>query len=218
VSIIQIYLAIIPSLLLIAVLFERRSHFSRPVQVSISCLMWLSLVAAAWCSMQEIAAQYAEHLSAETDKGWCRLTNPLTEGYCFLPEEDRIHAIEFITSHTQPGQPLYSGLKHHDRVYANDNLIYFATQRLPVTRWSHFDPDLQNRFDIQTQMIQEMQRNPPPYVVLDSEFDLMREPNGSARSSGVKLMDTYIEDHYQPSETFGFMSIWQRDSLGGNSR
>jgi hypothetical protein len=218
VSLIQIYLAIIPSLLLIAVLFERRSHFSRPVQVSISCLMWLSLVAAMWSSIQEIEAQHAEHVSAETKKSWCTLTNPLTEGYCFLPEEDRIHAIEFIASHTQPGQPLYSGLKHHDRVYANDNLIYFATQRLPVTRWSHFDPDLQNHDDIQRQMIQEMQRNPPPIILLDSEFDLMREPNGSARSSGVKLLDTYIEDHYQPSETFGAMSIWQRDDLAGNSR
>jgi hypothetical protein len=218
VSIIQIYLAVIPSLLLIAVLFQQRSNFVGWVRFSISCLMGLSLVAATWASIQEIEAQYAEHLSAETRKSWCQLKNPLTEGYCFLPEEDRIHAIEFIASHTQPGQPLYSGLKHHDRVYANDNLIYFATQRLPVTRWSHFDPDLQNHYDIQTQMIQEMERNPPPYIVIDSEFDLMREPNGSGRSSGVKLLDTYINDHYQPSETFGVMSIWGRDNLAGNSR
>jgi hypothetical protein len=95
-------------------------------------------------------------------------------------------------------------------VYANDNLIYFATQRLPVTRWSHFDPDLQNTYDIQAQMIQEIERNPPPYIVLDSEFDLMREPNGSARSSGVYLLDGYLHDHYRPSKTFGIMSIWQR--------
>jgi hypothetical protein len=218
VSIIQIYLAIIPSLLLLAVLFERRSHFPRLVQAAISCLMWLSLIAATWASIQEIEAQYAEHVSAETRKTWCQLKNPLTEGFCFLPEEDRIHAIEFIAGHTQPGQPLYSGLKHHDRVYANDNLIYFATQRLPVTRWSHFDPDLQNHYDIQAQMIQEMERNPPPYIVLDSEFDLMREPNGSGRSSGVKLLDTYIGDHYQPSETFGVMSVWKRDNQAGSGR
>jgi hypothetical protein len=210
VSIIQIYLAIIPSLLLMAVLFQQRSQFSRPVRLSISCLMGLSLVAATWSSIQEIQVQYAEHLSQETEKVWCKLTNPLTEGYCFLPEEDRIHAIEFISSHTRPGQSLYSGLEHHDRVYANDNLIYFATQRLPVTQWSHFDPDLQNTYDIQAQMIQEIERNPPPYIVLDSEFDLMREPNGSARSSGVYLLDGYLHDHYRPSKTFGIVSIWQR--------
>jgi hypothetical protein len=218
VSIIQIYLAIIPSLLLIAVLFQERSRFSRPVRLSINCLMGLSLIAASWSSIQEIEAQYAEHLSADIRRSWCQFKNPLTEGYCFLPEEDRIHAIEFISNHTQPGQPLYSGLEHHDRVYANDNLIYFATQRLPVTRWSHFDPDLQNHYDIQTQMIQEMQRNPPPYIALDSEFDLMREPNGSGKSSGVKLLDSYIHEHYQPSETFGVMSIWHRDEVAETSR
>jgi hypothetical protein len=212
VSIIQIYLAIIPSLLLLAVLFEHRSNFSRPARISIIGLMGLSLVSATWASVQEVQVQSAEHLSAETEKNWCRFVNPLTEGYCFLPEADRIQAIEYIVNHTQPGQPLYSGLEHHDRVYANDNLIYFATQHLPATRWSHFDPDLQNSYDIQTQMIQELERNPPPYIVIDSEFDLMREPNGSARSSGVTLLDNYIHDRYQPSATFGIESIWRRDN------
>jgi hypothetical protein len=212
VSIIQIYLAIIPSLLLIAVLFQHRSNFSRPARISIIGLMGLSLVSATWASVQEIQVQSAEHLSAETEKSWCKFVTPLTKGYCFLPEADRIQAIEYIVNHTQPGQPLYSGLEHHDRVYANDNLIYFATQHLPATRWSHFDPDLQNSYDIQTQMIQELERNPPPYIVIDSEFDLMREPNGSARSSGVTLLDNYIHARYQPSATFGIESIWRRDN------
>jgi hypothetical protein len=113
-------------------------------------------------------------------------------------------------SHTRPGQPLYAGLSHHDRVVANDNLIYFATQRLPATHWSHFDPDLQNRLDIQTQMVAELEQKGPPYIVLDSEFELSREPNDSAKSSGVTLLDNYIHDKYQPSESFGTMSIWQR--------
>jgi hypothetical protein len=39
---------------------------------------------------------------------------------------------------------------------------------------------------------------------------LSREPNDSAKSSGVTLLDDYIYNKYQPSETFGTMSIWQR--------
>ena len=50
----------------------------------------------------------------------------------------------------------------------------------------------------------------PPYIVLDSEFDHYREPNESSRSSGVTLLDDYIHKAYQPTQSFGSMSIWQR--------
>ena len=220
VAVVQMYLAIIPSLLLIAVLFEHRSTFSRPVRIAISWFMWLSLVPATWSALHEVRLEQLQHSSlislahnapAEMT-AWCKTSNSLTVGYCFVPEEDRMHAIEFISSHTTPSQRLYAGVSHHDRIAANDNLIYFATQRLPATHWSHFDPDLQNRFDIQTQMIQELERNTPLYIVLDSEFDASREPNDSAKSSGVTLLDDYIHDKYQPGETFGNMSIWRRSS------
>jgi hypothetical protein len=212
----QLYLAIIPSLLLIAVLFQQRSAFARPVRILITCLMVLSFVPAAWSSLHVIRLEQLRFLSVaqkpdtDIETAWCKLANPLTRGVCFLPEDDRIHAAEFISSHTQPGQPLYSGLKHHDRIFANDNIIYFATERLPATHWSHFDPGLQNRLDIQTQIIRELERNPPPYITLDSEFDLIREPNDSSKSSGVTLLDDYIHAKYEPRETFGTISIWRR--------
>jgi len=221
----QVHLAVIPSLLLIGGLFQQRLTFSRPVRIAIDSLMLLSFVAATWSSLHEISMEHAEHLSAaewvlssaqdstqKTSATWCKIPGPLTRGFCFLPEDDRIHAIEFISSHTRPGDPLYSGLKHHDRIFANDNLIYFATQRLPATRWSQLDPGLQTSYDTQTQMIDELERNAPPYIVLDSEFDLSREPNDSAKSSGVMLLDDYIRDKYQPVETFGIMSIRRRGS------
>jgi hypothetical protein len=221
----QMYLAVIPSLLLVAVLFQQRSAFPRPISISIVCLMWLSLVPAVWSALHEIRLEDLQHSSVaqrifsfagnappETETAWCKIANPLTVGFCFLPEDDRMQAIEFIRSHTRPEQRLYSGLDHHDTVFANDNLIYFASQRLPATRWSHFDPDLQNRYDIQLQMVQELERTTPPYIVLDSEFDLVREPNDSSKSSGVTLLDRYIQENYQPRETFGEISVWQRRS------
>jgi hypothetical protein len=218
----QMHLAVIPSLLLIGGLFHQRLTFSRPVRIAIDSLMLLSFVAAAWSSLHEISMEHAEHLSVaewvfssaqdSTQKAWCKIPGPLTKGFCFLPEDDRIHAIEFISSHTRPGDPLYSGLKHHDRIFANDNLIYFATQRLPATHWSQLDPGLETSYDTQTQMIDELERNAPPYIVLDSEFDLSREPNDSAKSSGVMLLDDYIRDKYQPVKTFGIMSIRRRGS------
>jgi hypothetical protein len=220
---IQMYLAIVPSLLIIAVLFQHRSAFPRSIRLSIGALMWLSLIAATWSALHlirlEISARYSvaqrilpftRRTPPGTAAEWCKTTNPLTAGFCFLPEDDRIRAIEYINSHTLPGQSLYSGLRKHDRIVANDNLVYFATQRLPATRWSHFDPDLQNRYEIQVEMVHELEQNAPPYIALDSEFDAVREPNDSSMSSGVMLLDDYIQKQYQPSETFGTMAVWRR--------
>ena len=217
----QMYLAVIPSLLVLAVLFQVRREFPNPIRILIHSLIWLSAIPAIWSALHEIRQDQLWHYSVAqrlfapgkvplAEATWCKMDNPLTRGLCFLPEDNRMRAIEFIASHTQPGQTLYSGLMHHDKVFANDNLIYFATARMPATRWSHFDPDLQNRYDIQMQMVNELQRNEPPYIVLDGEFDLVQEPNDSSRSSGVVLLDRYIRDHYQPEETFGTIAVWKK--------
>jgi hypothetical protein len=224
-GLVQMYLAITPSLLLAAALFQQRFTFRRPVRISIILVVWLSLLSPAWCSLREITIMYQQHSSLPQsvwsaarrttraiETTWCRTTNSATRGLCFLPEDDRIQTVEFIDSHTRPDQKIFVGVTHHDRIFINDNLIYFASHRLPATRWSHFDPDLQNRYDIQVQIVQEFEVNTPPYVVLDSEFDRMNEPNDSSRSSGVTLLDEYLHKNYQYTQTFGRMSIWQRIS------
>jgi hypothetical protein len=223
ISVTHMYLATIPSLLLAAALFQQRSAFRRPVRISILLVVGLSVLSPAWCSLREIRDLYVQHASVpesiwssarRTSQAirttWCRTTNAATRGLCFLPEDDRIQTIEFIDSHTQPDQKLFVGVTRHDKILANDNLIYFASQRLPATRWSHFDPDLQSRYDIQTQMIHELEVNTPPFIVLDSEFDLIHEPNDSSISTGVTLLDEYIRRNYQYRQSFGIMSIWQR--------
>jgi hypothetical protein len=223
ISPVQMYLCTIPSLLLLAVLFQHRRIFSRFLQISIVGLVWLSVLAASWSSLRRIVVQRNEHsfvleslLSSSRQRtpqaktAWCKVTDALTRGLCFMPDDDRIQTIEFIDSNTRPDQTLFVGLARHDRVFANDNLIYFATQRLPATRWSEFDPDLQSREDIQIQMVHELETNAPPYVVLDSEFESVHEPNDSSISSGVTLLDDYLHSKYRQVETFGAMSVWRR--------
>jgi hypothetical protein len=59
-------------------------------------------------------------------------------------------------------------------------------------------------------MIQEFEADTPPFMVLDSEFDSVQEPNDSSKRTGVTLLDEYIRSKYQHVETFGEMSIWRR--------
>ena len=145
----------------------------------------------------------------EVQSDWCKQSNPLTKGFCFLVDYGRLQTIEFIETHTRPDQRLFVGLSRHDKTIGNDNLIYFAAQRLPATKWSHFDPGLQNSYLVQSDMVGELKAASPPYIVLDSEFDSIYEPNDSSISSGVTLLDDFIHSHYRYVQSFGEMSIWQ---------
>jgi hypothetical protein len=221
------YLSIAPSLLLIAVLYEHRAAFRRPLAVALPWLFAISVGTAGFESLHVMRAFQGQHSSllvdmlAEArgklpplDEEWCKTPGPMTKGICFLPDDDHIQTIEFIRSHTQSSDKLFVGVPHHDRIFANDNITYFATQRLPVTRWSHFDPLLQNKLPIQKEMVLEFKADPPPYIVLDAEFDKSDEPNESSKSTGVTYLDDYLHSHYALVETHGMLSIYKRIDAG----
>jgi hypothetical protein len=223
VALVHFYLAIIPSLLLLAMLFGHKAALPRAIRASVIFLAVFFACSAGWSALRELKNLRLEHSSwlenawhaargarPELAANWCRTPNPITRNMCFLPDDDHIRTIEFIAGHTKPEQTLFVGLPRHDKIFANDNLIYFAAQRLPATRWSHFDPDLQNRADIQRQMILDLDLNAPPYLIRDSEFEIAHEPNDSSKSSGVTLLDDYLALKYQPVQTFGELSIWRR--------
>jgi hypothetical protein len=225
VTLFQMYLAIIPSVLLLAVLLEHRLSFPRIARIGLLCLAGLSFVAAASLDFHQAKELYLTHSSVPEyllsiirrnmppeQAAWCSKGNPVTMGFCFLPDEDRTRTIEFITNHTGPNQPIYVGLIEHQKIFAADNILYFATLRLPATKWSELDPDLESRYDVQAQMVHELETNAAPYIVLDSEFEGINEPNDSSKSSGVTLLDDYIRSKYEQVEGYGIMSIWKRRS------
>lgn len=143
-------------------------------------------------------------------RSWCHEDTPITRGLCFLMEEDHIRAVRYLDAHTLPSDYIYVGLDHHDRIFANDMILYFAAQRLPAVKWTEFDPYLQNRADIQREMISTLEQHKPPYIVLSSEFDTMREPNGSSVSTGVHLLDDYIATHYEEVQQYNRLTILRR--------
>lgn len=144
-------------------------------------------------------------------QSWCHDKTPITRGFCFLLDDNHIQTLRYIEEHTGPADYLYVGIPHHDRILINDNITYFAAQRLPAVRWTQFDPFLENRADIQQEMIGSIEQHRPPYVVLDGEFEGFGEANGSSVSTGVHLLDDYIAAHYTPVQQYGTMTILKRD-------
>jgi len=92
----------------------------------------------------------------------------------------------------------------------NPMFLNYAANRLPGTHWSQFDPGLQNRLEIQQQMIAELQADDVRWVVRDTSFDGYIEPNGSSWHSGVHLLDDYIDTHYRPVGRSEGVSVWLR--------
>jgi Dolichyl-phosphate-mannose-protein mannosyltransferase len=221
VSVGQMYLALIPSLILLAVLYQHRRQLSINLNRLVYCLAVLSLLAPTWAFLHEVSGLRNSHLyvpqttywssshASTLESAWCKTENPLTKGMCFIPEGPRIEAIEYLRAHTTRGQMLLSANSRNDKVFANDNVTYFATELLPSTHWGEFDPHLQNDPAIQAEMIQELKTNRPRYVLLDSEFENIIEPNESALSTGATALDVYLRSHYRPAATFDFLSVWQ---------
>jgi len=62
-------------------------------------------------------------------------------------------------------------------------------------------------------MIGDLQAAKPPYVVLESEWEDFNEPNESAVSSGVTLLDDFLRSNFQPVQVFGKLRVLR--AMGG---
>jgi hypothetical protein len=220
--------ALLCCVILAAILFAQRAQYGAVLRVTVALSVFAIFAAGALASLHQFSAERKSGGSTllwllepgkmpphAPNQSWCSVHTPITHGLCFLMDEDHMQTVEFLLQHTTVTDTLYVGIPQHDRILLNDNLTYFATQRLPATKWSHFDPFLQNSLGIQQEMVAELSRNKPPYVVLDSEFDSLHEPNGSSVHTGVHLLDDYIAQNYRWVKTFGKMRVLERNGLEG---
>jgi hypothetical protein len=120
---------------------------------------------------------------------------------------DQAAAVRYVQANTTESDEIFVGLPQHERIFVNNVGFYFVSNRRPATKWYHFDPGLQTSKAIQQLMIGDLLTAQPKYVVLDAEWEGAREPNASAKSSGVKLLDEFIAGNYQRVATFGSLTV-----------
>lgn len=119
----------------------------------------------------------------------------------------------YLRTYTRPDERIWVGLDRHDKIFANPEALYFAAQRLPATRWHEFDPGLQNRADMQLRMIDELRGQKTRWVVRDSSFSDIVEPNGSRLSTNVHLLDHYLDTEFRQVAAAGRVTIWLRNGV-----
>jgi hypothetical protein len=224
-------LALIPMVLILAVLYEFSSRRSVWLRRTVQGMMVISVFAATWSALKQVRFLYLDHgsvleellsspepASERTEINWRGQPDTLHTGLRFLFDPDHSRLVSYLLGHTSTNETIFLGLSRHDRILYNDLLTYFVAGRLPATRWSHFDPDLQTRADIQRQMIQEIDAQAVRFIVLEFEFDQAMElSNDSSKSSGVRLLDDYIRSNYHPIQKFGALCLLLRNGASADA-
>ena len=101
----------------------------------------------------------------------------------------------YIKNNTDEKEKIHSATGRHDKIFANNASLYFVAQRMPATKWHHYEPGVQNSENVQLQIISDLEKNEVSLIMRDSSWDDMREPNKSAASSNVFVLDKYLEKH-----------------------
>ena len=211
-------LSIVPALMIVCVTIAQWRQLRYKVA---AILLWFALACIIISSLPvvlNIGRLLAENVVwARASFGNPPLASFATNSYCppdglervrfiSLPQF-QIDAICYIQQRTEDNEYIYVGTGRHDKIFANNILFYFASKRLSATKWHHFDPGIQTTKVIQSEIISDLRMKNPRYIVLDILWDFMKEPNESASSSGVTLLDDYIKATYKIVASFGTLAI-----------
>ena len=123
---------------------------------------------------------------------------------------DQEEAFAYIQAHTAPDERIFVGLARHDRIYASDVIFYFLAERHSATRYHELISGVATTRPVQEEIVADLERQAVRYVVTTDNYEGVHEPNASALSSGVTLLDDYIRAHYEPVATFVAYTIWRR--------
>jgi hypothetical protein len=219
VSALHMLLAIVPALVVFAVLVEQWWRHGNGARFVAAFALLVVLLPAAVAAERELRASIA--VKDRSIAGWLALQaglisfstdiepcdfGPASGIAKFSPDYSR--AANYLAAHTRPDERIFAALDRHDKIFVNPVGLYFAAGRLPGTHWQQFDPGLQTRADIQGEIIGDLKRNRVRWVVRDASFDDVNEPNGSAKSSGITLLDRYLDANYRLVASSGKVAIW----------
>lgn len=217
VSPIHMLLATIPSLVVFALVTERLSRGGAIHRAAAGLLVLIVSVTPMALEKREVLRSIAvpdrTMLTALLANGGRAARDLCMHGPASgsaLVDPDLARAANFVAARTLPHEAILSALDRHDKIYINSVALYFAAGRPPATHWYQFDPGLQTRADIQTAMARELRDAAVNWIVRDARFSHVMEPNESSRSSGVKILDTYIDQNYRPVIAFGKVVVWLR--------
>ena len=106
---------------------------------------------------------------------------------------------------------LLSAPPRYDRVRVGDTLLYILLDRENPTRYDVAQPGVVTTAGVQREMRDDLERTRTPLIVRwVAPVAVATEDNGSSRSSGVTLLDDYINATYARVGKYGDYVLLQR--------
>jgi hypothetical protein len=172
----------------------------------------LSLVAA---GVAAVALAYA--VVEGLDRRWLELRADFAE--LRLPpadgvrvREDRRDALEravrAVRSRVPPGEPIYVATRRSDLVTSGDPLFYVLAGRPNPTRYDIQAPGVITSEPVQRELVADLKEARPRAVVrFTAAVTAAAEPNRAGESTGVTVLDDYLDRAYRPAARFGPYTI-----------
>jgi hypothetical protein len=134
-----------------------------------------------------VEAPPADGVRAEPD-----LARPLSQA---VAEARRLSA---------PGEPIYVMGRRADITTAGAPLFYVLAGRPNPTRYDIAAPGVVTSAPVQEEIVADLRSSRPPVIVRwDSPRTAAPEPNRAGRSSGVRILDRYVDSAYRETARFG---------------
>ena len=110
--------------------------------------------------------------------------------------------IPYVHARAPAGAPVLVAPPRYDRVRVGNPMLNVLLDRPNPTRYDVVQPGVVTTAKVQREMARDL-RGTPVVVRWLSALAREREPNGSARSSGVFVLDRAIARDYRPAARFG---------------
>ncbi len=116
---------------------------------------------------------------------------------------------------TPEGAPIFSGVADTSRLFVNDAMLYFLADRPSPTRWFEMEPGLTGAAKGQEEVVQELSRARVAHAVLWNVIS--NEPNATATSTGIHILDRAIAERYPRTSTFGPYTLRSEAGAAGDA-
>jgi hypothetical protein len=169
------------------------------------------VVARAGGALAAFALAYA--LVEGLDRRWLDLRTDYAE--LRLPAADGVRvraaqrdplerAVRDVQSRVPPGEPIYVATRRSDLVTSGDPLFYVLAERRNPTRYDIQAPGVITSAPVQREIVDDLRRVSPRAVVrFTSPITAAPEPNRAGESTGVTILDDYLEGAYRAAGRHG---------------
>jgi len=132
--------------------------------------------------------------------------------------EELGNAVGYIQEHVRPDEKIFVCNFRHDNIFANDVIFYFLAERHCASKYHNLDPGVATTLAVQSEIVGELEKEAVRYIVVVTWPRLVsKEPNMSSKSSGVRVLDSFIASHYKYAESFGFYMVIRKEQSARHS-